>query len=227
MPNQTRIVTMGLKVTSLYDENKQSLKIPEDWELLPPGDAKLTRKVKSLGPSWTIQQKKGRKTFSKGVWAPKENIAEAKAQVEATRQDPNYQKKLERSRELRAEKEVEYREDFNQSLINFLNFHSKYSELAQKMAKAITEHATPVGSGTVARTKRIPIAERAEAATIAWMRHQTSAYDRMMVPRVAGARREVRQKIAARSREVLNSYRRGLEIDKNKCPLYLALNKRN
>lgn len=225
MPNQTRTVTMGLKVTSLYDKNKQSLKIPEGWELLLSGDAALTRKVKSLGPSWTVQQKKGRKVFSKGVWAPKENIAEAKSQVEATRQDPKYQKKLERSRELRAEKEVEYRDDFNKSLISFLNFHEKYSELAQKMAQAITEHATPVGSGTVARTKRIPIEERAEAATIAWMRHQTSAYDRMMIPRVAGARREVRQKIAARSREVLNGYRQGLAIDKAKCPLYLALSR--
>ena len=29
---------------------------------------------------------------------------------------------------------------------------------------AVTDHATPVGSGTVARTKRIPVEQRAEAA---------------------------------------------------------------
>ncbi|MEZ6128720.1 MAG: DUF2293 domain-containing protein [Planctomycetaceae bacterium] len=50
------------------------------------------------------------------------------------------------------------------------------------MATAITAHATPVGSGTVARTQRIPVEQRAESAVIAWMRHQTTAYDHMKIP---------------------------------------------
>jgi hypothetical protein len=41
--------------------------------------------------------------------------------------------------------------------------------LAEKLAAAVPQHATPVGSGTVAGTERIPIHERAEAAVIAWM----------------------------------------------------------
>jgi len=49
--------------------------------------------------------------------------------------------------------------------------------LAIRLARAVADHATPVGSGTVARTKRIPVEERAEAAVIAWMRHQTTGYD--------------------------------------------------
>lgn len=53
----------------------------------------------------------------------------------------------------------------------------------------MTAHATPVGSGTVARTSRIPIERRAEAAVIAWLRHQTTAYDDMKIPRVKGRRR--------------------------------------
>ena len=36
-----------------------------------------------------------------------------------------------------------------------------------------------LGSGTVARTERIPIHEWAEAAVIAWMRHQTTGYEQM------------------------------------------------
>ena len=32
------------------------------------------------------------------------------------------------------------------------------------MARAVTQHATPIGSSTVARTKRIPVEQRAEAA---------------------------------------------------------------
>ena len=90
------------------------------------------------------------------------------------------------------------------------------------MAKQIAEHATPVGSGTVARTKRISIEQRAEAATIAWMRHQTTAYDDMVIPRIKGQRREVRKQLAKRSKQLLNDYRNGAERLKN-CPLAAAL----
>ena len=34
--------------------------------------------------------------------------------------------------------------------------------LAEQLADAVTQHATPVGSGTVARTQRIPIEKRVE-----------------------------------------------------------------
>ena len=44
-----------------------------------------------------------------------------------------------------------------------------------------------MGSGTVARTKRCPLSE-AEAAVIAWMRHQTTAYDSMVIPAFAESR---------------------------------------
>ena len=50
------------------------------------------------------------------------------------------------------------------------------------MADAVTLGATPVGSGTVARTARIPSHERAEASVIAWMWHRTTAYDQMKIP---------------------------------------------
>jgi hypothetical protein len=65
----------------------------------------------------------------------------------------------------------------------------------------VTDHATPVGSGTVARTKRILVEKRAEAAVIAWIRQQTTGYDGMAIPRVKGKRREVRRMLARRSQE--------------------------
>jgi len=83
-------------------------------------------------------------------------------------------------------------------------------------------HATPVGSGTVARTKRIPIQQRAEAAVIAWMRHQTTGYDGMVIPRVKGKRREVRRMLARRSHDLLERYRRGEQVGED-CPLKNAL----
>jgi hypothetical protein len=86
----------------------------------------------------------------------------------------------------------------------------------------VTVHATPVGSGTVARTGRIPVEQRAEAAVIAWMRHQTTGYDGMVIPRVKGKRRDVRRMLARRSQELLQRYRRGEPVGEG-CPLKKAV----
>jgi hypothetical protein len=94
--------------------------------------------------------------------------------------------------------------------------------LADQLADAVTRHATPVGSGTVARTQRIPISQRAESAVIAWLRHRTTAYDNMKIPRVKGRRREVRRMLAEQSRLLLEKYRAGQAVNSN-CPLHEAL----
>jgi hypothetical protein len=94
--------------------------------------------------------------------------------------------------------------------------------MAERMAGAVAEHATPVGSGTVARTERIPVEQRAEAAVIAWMRHQTTGYDGMVIPRVKGKRREIRRLLAQKSKELLGRYRRGESAGVD-CPLRKAL----
>jgi hypothetical protein len=110
--------------------------------------------------------------------------------------------------------------------VAFLAFHGYYADLADRLACAVTNHATPVGSASVARTKRIPIEQRAEAAVIAWMRHQTTGYDNMVISRVKGKRREVRRMLAARSKELLGRYRRG-EPALEGCPLIMALTDHN
>ena len=115
-----------------------------------------------------------------------------------------------------------YVQDFRTNVIDFLNFHHAHSELADKLATAVANHATPVGSGTVARTKRIAIEQRAEAAVIAWMRHQTTAYDSMSIPRVKGKRREVRRMLAQHSKQILQQYRDGRPVPPD-CPLRIAL----
>jgi hypothetical protein len=70
----------------------------------------------------------------------------------------------------------------------------------------------------VARTKRIPVEERAEAAVMVWMRHQTTGQDGRVIPRIKGKRREVRRLPARRSHELLKRYRRGEPIPET-CPL--------
>lgn len=202
--------------------NGETVPVPDGWALLPPGDATLTRRVKSAGPSWTVQEKKGRKTFSRGVWAPAVHIEEARAALEAERATPAYQRRLEAGRRRRDAAQAKYVEEFKASVLAYLSFAPAHRALGDAMAERITAHATPVGSGTVARTKRISVERRAEAAVIAWMRHQTTAYDGMVIPRQKGARREVRRMLARRSKALLERYRSGAAIGAD-CLLQRAL----
>ena len=203
-------------------EGKQ-LMIPNGWELLPPGDAALTRRIKKDGPSWTVKEPKGRKLFSRGIWAPAHRIKTLRELLVSEREDPSYQKKLDAGRARRGKLQELYVLEFTAAVQQFLNFAFQYDELEDQMAKLVAEHAVPVGSGTVARTQRIPIEQRAESAVIAWMRHQTTAYDGMSIPREKGKRREVRRMLAQRSRSILEKYRKGTEIQLSSCPLYKSL----
>ena len=197
--------------------------VPADWVLLTPGDAALTRRVKAAGDHWVVQEKKGRKTFSRGVWAPAGIIEAIRAELEAERSTEGYAKRKVADARRRDKAQAEYVEDFHAAVLDFLAFHPNHADLAQRLARAVADHATPVGSGTVARTKRIPVEQRAEAAVIAWMRHQTTAYDSMKIARIKGKRREIRRMLAQRSQELLGRYRRGEAVGEE-CPFRRAIN---
>ena len=218
----TAIFSPGPRPNTVRSPEGSILTAPEGWILFPPGDAALTRRVKEAGEHWVVAEKKGRKVFSKGVWAPAATVERIRAELEAERSTESFAKRKEADARRREKAQTEYVEDFLGAVVTFLGFHEKYADLAERMARAITDHATPVGSGTVARTKRIPIEQRAEAAVIAWMRHQTTGYDGMVIPRVKGKRREVRRMLAGRSHELLARYRRG-ELVGEECPLKKAL----
>ena len=210
-------------VKTLDGEIKQ---VPATWDLLPPGDAGLTRRLKSLGPSWTVKEKKGRRSFSKGVWAPADLIASARSSVESDREKPGYAKRKAADADRREKKQAAYVEDFHGAVVAFLRFDSRYADLANRLSTAVTDHATPVGSGTVARTQRIPIERRAESAVIAWMRHQTTAYDSHEDrTRQRKTPRGPPNALAEESRKLLEKYRRGMEVDHAICPLAKAIDK--
>lgn len=222
MPHKSEDVSPGIRERTVIFPGGRIEDVPEGWDLLPPGDAGLTRRVKAAGPSWTMKEKKGRRTFSRGVYADAATIARLKAELEAERSTESYAKRRVAEVKRREKKQGEYVDTFRDAVLHFLRFHERYDDVAGKMATAITDHATPVGSGTVARTQRIPVEQRAESAAIAWMRHQTTAYDHMKIPREKGKRREVRRMLAQQSRELLNAYRRG-EAVPDCCPLQRAL----
>lgn len=223
MPNETRDVGPGPRERTVLTAEGQVLQVPEGWELLPPGDAGLTRRVKGDGPSWTVKEKKGRRAFSRGVWAPAERIAAIRAGLETDRSTESYARRRKADVNRRERKQAEYVEDFRGAVIAFLDFAADHRELSERLAGAVTGHATPVGSGTVARTQRIPIERRAESAVIAWLRHATTAYDSMKIARVKGRRREVRRMLAEESRRLLRAYRAGEAVDSLRCPLQKAL----
>ena len=217
-----KIFRPGPSPNSVINEYDIIIPVPEGWTLLIPGDAGLTRRVKAAGDYWVVQEKKGRRFFSKGIWTAATTIEKIRLELEAERSTESYSKRKENATRRREKAQLKYVEDFTGAVVNFLAFHPDHSELAYKLAKAVADHATPVGSGTVARTKKIPVERRAEAAVIAWMRHQTTAYDSMNIAKIRGKRREVRRMLAQRSKNLLARYRGG-ESSGETCELKEAL----
>ncbi len=214
--------TPGPSANTVRAADGRVLGVPAGWILLPPGDAALTRRAKAAGEHWAVAEKRGRKTFSRGILTDAAAVERIRAELAAERATEGFAKKKQSDARRREKVQVEYAGDFRDAVIQFLDFHPTHADLAGRLASAVADHATPVGSGTVARTRRIPIEERAAAAVIAWMRHATTGYDAMVIPRAKGQRREVRRMLAKRSRELLDGYRRG-ELVAETCPLRKAL----
>src|SRR3954468_1356943 len=93
---------------------------PEGWILLPPGDAALTRRVKAAGDHWVVQEKVGRRMFSRGVWAPSATIDRIRAELEAERSTEAYSRRQESASRRREKAQADYVEDFHGAVLAFL-----------------------------------------------------------------------------------------------------------
>lgn len=222
MPLNNRRVKPGSTTGTVLTDRNEVLVPPEDWAFLPAGDGPLTRSVKQRCCTWQVQIQKGRRTISKGIWAKELHIQAAREELESKRSTPEYARQRATSLRRRKRQHEEYVREFHRATLSFLAFHPVHSDKAELLAGAVTELATPVGSGTVARTERIPLEERVKAAVIAWLRHQTTGYDHMHIARIRGKRREVRRMLAQQSLQLLTTYRSVAEISPE-CPLKLAL----
>lgn len=220
-----RVVSPGPSERTVRFPDGTVVTVPEDWVLVPPGDAMLTRRVKERTVTWKVEVPWKRKKISKGLWAPMGVVERVLREVQRERASPDYQRSLEKGRQRRAEEQEVYAREFRQAVLTFLAFHPRHAPLAAALADAVCAQSVAVGSGTVARTERIPIADRAAAAVIAWLRHQTTGYDDMKIARVKGERRRTRQELASGSRRMLERYRSGTEVDEATCPLRMALSR--
>lgn len=216
------VVWASISKDKVFHDNRL-INPPEGWVFVESGDAGLTRRLKAAGDYWLVVHRRRNRIEALGLWIAADILNDVKAKLEMERSAPAYVKKLDSGKKYREAKQEKYEVEFRHAVLNFLSFDPRWSAFAGKLADAVTSHAVPVGSGTVARTQSIPLEQRAEAAVIAWLRHQTTAYDNMSIARIKGERREVRRKLAEHSRQLLDRYRFGADVDITLCPLAKAL----
>ncbi|MFO0806391.1 MAG: hypothetical protein U0791_25080 [Gemmataceae bacterium] len=92
MKNPGITFTSGPTPNTVRTAKGKVLTAPEDWVLLPHGDAALTRRVKEAGDHWMVAEKKGRKLFSRGVWAYAATIGRIRADLVAERSTESFAK---------------------------------------------------------------------------------------------------------------------------------------
>ena len=162
-----KIVRPGRTKEQLLSESGKELTPPPDWGFLSAGDAAITKSVKAKGPVWVVQVPRGRRIISKGIWASEADILASKKQVRDRRSTPEYARQRARDLSSRQAKQLAYVDAFFAQVVLFLDFHPKYQTQTKLIKEKITAHATPVNNETVARTRLIPIKNRARAAVIA------------------------------------------------------------
>src|SRR4051812_22328320 len=94
--------------------------VPDGWVLVPPGDAALTRRVRTAGESWSVAEKRGRKVFSRGVWASASTVERVKAELTVERSTETYARKRKADAGRREKAHVEYVEEFAVAVRTFL-----------------------------------------------------------------------------------------------------------
>ena len=161
----------------LWNPDLGELTEPEGWELLPPGDAYVTRHVKAAGTYWVLFRPKGRHQHRRrlGLLAPADAIAAAKASAATTLASREVSREAgARRREL---SEAAYRAEFADAVRRWLDFAPEHAGLADDIAVNAAERAAVVGSGRVGRARTLSLDERAELAARALIRHRHTDYE--------------------------------------------------
>ena len=135
--------------------------VPAGWIFVKRGDPALTRRIKKQSEYWQLVYQHRNRLETAGLYAPENQVEKIRAVLEQERKDPALEKKRTAARCRRAIQQKQYEETFYQAVLSYLNFHPVWEKMARVLAYAVTIHAVPVGSGTVARTGRIPLEERA------------------------------------------------------------------
>ena len=184
------VVEVGLPVwharegEGFWNPQRGNLSLPDGWVFVPSGDAFVTREVKK-GPHWVLLKRRKGYTATLGVFCPETSLAAAERRRVETAASRARQRVVGRASRERAEER--YRAELENAIINFLAFKPKHEALAREIARGTVAQATPVGSGRVGRTRKLPLSQRAELAARAYIRHRHTDYDERLAKASEGA----------------------------------------
>lgn len=155
-----------------------ALEAPEGWELLPAGDAFVTRRVKAAGLYWSLWYPRDRGHRHRrlvGLLAPAVAITQARAKAVET--EERRAGRRAQGAAYRARKEAGYVEQLTEAVVAFLAFAPHYAELARDIAGEAAGRAGEVGSRRVGRTRTLSLEQRAALAARALIRHRYTDYE--------------------------------------------------
>lgn len=162
----------------LWNPDHGEIEVPEDWDLLPAGDAFLTRTVKAAGDYWLAWKPRTRTRPHRrliGVWAPRSEIEGARAAAETTATKRARQRQQGEAH--RQRREVAYQAELRDAIMTFLDFGTAHAALAEQIADEASARAAVVGIGRVGRTRTIGLEDRAALAARAYIRHRLTSYE--------------------------------------------------
>jgi hypothetical protein len=154
------------------------LEMPDGWELLPRGDAFVTRRVKAAGSYWLAWAPRSRNRPHRsalGLLAPTTAIIDARHAADGTAEKRASQRAS--GAEYRERKEAKYRDELGVAIVTYLDFAPDYADLAHAIAQRAAERASEVGSRRVGRTQLLTLEQRAELAARADIRHNHTTYE--------------------------------------------------
>ena len=154
-----------------------NLSVPDGWVFVPASDAFVTREVKK-GPHWVLLKRRKGYTATLGIFCPEASFTNAEKRRDETAASRARQRVVGRASRERAE--TRYRAELEKAIIGFLGFRPKHAALAREIARGAVAQATPVGSGRVGRTRKLSLAQRAELAARAYIRHRHTDYEEQL-----------------------------------------------
>ena len=175
--NPTESFTPGPTPNTVRASDGKVLTVPDGWVLVPPGDAALTRRIKAAGDFYAVAEKRGRKVFSRGIWTAVATVERVRAELDAERSTDTFAKRKEADARRRKQAHASYVEDFHGAVLAFLAFHEQHADLADRLARAVTDHATPVGSGTVDCALAVGFEQMAPGALTAKFTDRPTPFD--------------------------------------------------
>lgn len=163
--------------SGLWHPQLGELTQPDGWSFLPAGDAFVTRRVKAAGVYWVLFRPRGRRAHRRqlGLLAPADAIASA--QIEAVTTASRREHERVAGTRQRNKSEATYRDEFEDAVMQWLNFSSEHATMASEIARGAADRAAVVGSGRVGRTKTLTIEDRAALAARAFIRHRYTDYE--------------------------------------------------